>query len=197
MDEESRAEGGTPEAAAIEEDLPTLRQQLAEEREKAERYLGQWQRAAADLQNYKRRTEQERADVAKYAAFPLMLHLLPIADDLQRALNSVSAHLAVLTWVQGIELIYRKLQHTLEIHRLSEVKTAGETFDPNFHEAVMTAAGEDGKVIEELQKGYRLHDRVIRPAMVVVGRGRGDEAARTSEEAVEGQEEGKKDSGDG
>ncbi len=172
MNEEARAAGEAPEATVTTDDLPTLRQQLAEEREKAERYLGQWQRAAADLQNYKRRTEQERADAARYAEFPLMLHLLPIADDLQRALDSVSVHLAGLTWVQGIELIYRKLQHTLEIHGLSEVKTAGEPFDPNFHEAVMTAEGEEGKVIEELQKGYRLHDRVIRPAMVVVGKGK-------------------------
>lgn len=172
MDEEARAAGQAPEATATEDDLVTLRQQLAEEREKAERYLGQWQRAAADLQNYKRRTEQERADAAKYAEFPLMLHLLPIADDLQRALDKVSVHLAGLTWVQGIELIYRKLQHTLEAHGLTEVKAAGESFDPNLHEAVMTADGEEGKVIEELQKGYRLHDRVIRPAMVVVGRGK-------------------------
>ncbi|MBI2911442.1 MAG: nucleotide exchange factor GrpE, partial [Chloroflexi bacterium] len=96
MNEEAQASGETPEATATEDDLPTLRQQLTEEREKAERYLGQWQRAAADLQNYKRRSEQERADAAKYAEFPLMLHLLPIADDLQRALDSVSVHLAGL-----------------------------------------------------------------------------------------------------
>lgn len=197
MDEEARAAEEAPEATVTEDDLATWRQQLAEERERAERYLGQWQRAAADLQNYKRRTEQERADAAKYAEFPLMLHLLPIADDLQRALDKVSVHLAGLTWVQGIELIYRKLQHTLEAHGLTEVKAAGESFDPNLHEAVMTAEGEEGKVVEELQKGYRLHDRVIRPAMVVVGKGRGDEAARTSEEAVEGREEGRGDSGDG
>jgi molecular chaperone GrpE len=78
-----------------------------------------------------------------------------------------------LNWVDGLRLIYRKLQATLETQGLTEIKSVGETFDPAVHEAVTQAEGEEGKVIEELQKGYKLHDRVIRPALVVVGRGSG------------------------
>mgnify|MGYP000188546037 CR=1 FL=1 len=76
-----------------------------------------------------------------------------------------------LTWVDGIRLIERKLRTSLEVQGLSPIKALGEPFDPKFHEAAMHSKGKEGIVIEELQKGYKLHDRVIRPAMVVVGNG--------------------------
>ncbi len=76
-----------------------------------------------------------------------------------------------LTWVDGIRLIERKLQASLEVRGLSPIKALGEPFDPKFHEAAMHGKGKEGIVIEELQKGYKLRDRVIRPAMVVVGSG--------------------------
>ena len=153
------------------EDLESLKKALAEEKAKAEDYLANWQRTQADFINYKKRIEQERDETAKFANAMLVLNLLPVLDDLERALDNVTPKLAGLTWVDGIGLIYRKLQAILEGHGLTEIKALGQPFDPNLHEAVLYGDGEEGKVIEELQKGYRLHDRVLRPTMVKVGKG--------------------------
>jgi molecular chaperone GrpE len=101
----------------------------------------------------------------------LILNILPIVDDLERAFKSIPEKLAHLTWTDGIRLIHRKLQATLEAQGVTEIKALGETFDPSVHEAVGQTAGEEGKVVEEAQKGYKLHGRVIRPAFVIVGSG--------------------------
>jgi molecular chaperone GrpE len=180
------------EGAELKEDVTSLEKALAEERTKAESYMANWQRAQADFVNFKRRTEQERNEVVMLASATLMLSLLPVLDDLERALENVSEKLSGFTWVDGIALIYRKLKATLESHGLSEIKALGEPFDPNCHEAALYAEGEEGKVIEELQKGYKLHDRVLRPAMVKVGRGQGekDEKDETSQEEVQEENNG-------
>ena len=165
-----------PDAAALEEapveaeDIETLKARLEEEKSKAESYLANWQRAAADYQNLKRRAEKEREEYGRLATAALVINILPLLDDLERALTSVDIRLAGLTWVDGIRLIYRKFQAVMEAAGVSEIKAEGETFDPNVHEAVMYGEGEEGKVVAEVQKGYRLGDRVIRPAMVVVGK---------------------------
>ncbi len=154
------------------EDVDSLKKAWEEEKAKAERYLSNWQRAEADFDNYKKRVEQERSETDRFANTVLILNLLPVLDDLERAFNSLSAKLAQLTWIDGIRLIYRKLQAILEARGLSEIKTVGEGFDPTVHEAISQGEGVEGKVIEELQKGYKLHGRVIRPALVVVGKGK-------------------------
>ena len=173
--EESEEQSSEVEPEMAEEDIGTLKQFLAEEKAKAEGYLANWQRAQADFINYKRRSEQEKEEIGKFANAILMLSLLPILDDLERAFTSIPPHLAQLTWVDGIRLIERKLQASLEVRGLSPIKALGEPFDPKFHEAAMHGKGKEGIVIEELQKGYKLHDRVIRPAMVVVGNGEEEE----------------------
>ena len=174
MNQEQPEEGQTnevePEVAEVE-DIEALKQALAEEKKKAEANLANWQRAQADFINYKRRSEQEKEEVGKFANTVLMLSLLPILDDLERAFTSIPPHIARLTWVDGIRLIERKLQASLEAQGLSQIKALGEPFDPKLHEAAMHAKGKEKIVIEELQKGYMLHDRVIRPTMVVVGNG--------------------------
>jgi molecular chaperone GrpE len=136
-----------------------------------QRYLENWRRAEADFENYKRRIEQERAESAKFAGMSLILNILPVVDDLERAFKSIPEKLAHLTWTEGIRLIHRKLQATLEAQGVTEIQALGETFDPSIHEAVGQTAGKEGKVIEEAQKGYRLHGRVIRPSFVIVGNG--------------------------
>ena len=163
------------------EDIEALKQALAEEKEKAEGYLANWQRAQADFINYKRRSEQEKEEISKFANTLLILNLLPVLDDLERAFTSIPPHLAQLTWVDGIRLIERKLQASLEAQGLSPIKALGELFDPNLHEAAMHGKGKEGIVIEELQKGYKLHDRVIRPTMVVVGNGEEDKERKEEE----------------
>ncbi len=159
-----------PEVAETE-DIESLKQALAEEKAKAESYLANWQRAQADFINYKRRREQEKEDVNKLANSILMLSLLPVLDDLERAFTSIPPHLDELTWVDGIRLIERKLRASLEAQGLTPIKALGEPFDPHLHEAAMHGKGKEGIVVQELQKGYKLYDRVIRPTMVVVGNG--------------------------
>jgi len=157
--------------AAPAEDLGPLKAQLEEEKKKAEGYLANWQRTAADFQNYKRRTEQERQEVALFANAALIINILPVLDDLERALGNVDARLAGLTWVDGVRLIHRKLQAILEASGVKDIQTGGQDFDPRYHEATMFGDGEEGKVVSEVQRGYMLGDRVLRPAMVIVGRG--------------------------
>jgi molecular chaperone GrpE len=91
-------------------------------------------------------------------------------DDLERALENVDPHVAALTWLDGIRLIHHKFEALLEAHGASVIATDGETFDPAVHKAVMFGEGEEGKVISVAQKGYMLGGRVLRPAMVVVGK---------------------------
>lgn len=153
-----------------DESIDALKQQLAREKERAEANLASWQRSAADFQNYKRRVEQEREEVARLANASLIINLLPLIDDLERALDSVDTRLAGMTWLDGIRLIQRKFQALLEMNGVTEIEADGQDFDPNIHEAVTFGEGEENKVISVVQKGYRLGGRVLRPALVVVGK---------------------------
>ena len=154
------------------EGMRSLREALDEEKGRSENYLANWQRAEADFIKYKKRTEQERIEMAKNANAELILNLLPVLDDLELAFASISAEVAGLTWIDGIVLIQRKLETVLESQGLSKMETLGHDFDPNLHEAVTYREGDDGKVIDELRRGYKLYGRVIRPAAVVVGKGK-------------------------
>lgn len=158
-------------SAQVEPVEASLEEQLARAREDAQKYLGNWQRAEADFQNYKKRTDQERDELRRFGNVSIIINLLPVLDDFERAFGSIDSRLAGLSWFEGILLIYRKLNQLLENSGVTPIQTEGETFDPRFHEAVAHVDGEEGKVISEVQRGYKLHDRVLRPAMVVVGRG--------------------------
>jgi molecular chaperone GrpE len=142
-----------------------------EAKSEAETYLDNWKRTQADFVNYKRRAEQEREDTVKFGNSMLLLSLLPVLDDLQRALESIPADIKNMPWVEGIRLIERKFSSSLESQGVKVIPTEGEAFDPNVHEAAMHVDGADGMIVKELQKGYKIHDRVIRPAMVTVGNG--------------------------
>jgi len=175
---------GVPEEGEpIGEDIDSLKQARDEERAKAEGYLANWQRTQADFINYKRRAEQERSDAVRFGNATLILGLLPVLDDLERALDSVPDELAEDGWVDGIKLIYRKFRSVLEEHGVSEIVAVGEPFDPHCHEGMLFGEGEEGMVVEEMQKGYMLHDRVLRPTRVKVGKG---EEEDTEEEPQEG-----------
>jgi len=182
MMQQEPEEKQTTEAEVGEEDIGTLRQALTEEREKAESYLANWQRAQADFTNYKRRSEQEKKEISQLANSVLILNLLPVLDDLERALASIPPNPDKLSWLDGIRLIERKLRASLEAQGLSPIKAVGEPFDPHLHAAVRQADGKEGIVIEEVQKGYKLYDRVLRPAMVVVGKGETADKKETAQE---------------
>ncbi|HKS92947.1 MAG TPA: nucleotide exchange factor GrpE [Tepidiformaceae bacterium] len=144
---------------------------VAEANAKADEYHRNWQRSAADFINYKRRVEQERGEMARLASAALIINLLPIYDDMDRAAHNVDANLAGLNWVQGVIAIQKKFGSLLESMGVAEVPAEGQQFDPALHEAVGRQPGEEGKVLHVVQKGYQLGDRVIRPAMVIVGEG--------------------------
>ena len=163
------AQAATEQAPSV--DISTLTAELAEEKARAQQYLANWQRAQADFSNYKKRIEQERSEAVKFANAMLIVTLLPALDDFERAMSSIPTSLAGFTWFEGARLIQRKLQAILQAQGVTEIPTEGQAFDPTIHDAVTHGPGEEGKVIEELQKGYRLHNRVIRPALVRVGEG--------------------------
>jgi len=155
--------------------MEALKQALADEKKKAEANLAGWQRTQADFINYKRRSEQEKEEIGKFSNTIIILNFLSILDDFERAFATVPDRSARTSWVEGVRLIERKLLTSLEAQGLSQIEALGEPFDPNFHEAVRQDRGKDGIVVEELQRGYKLHDRVIRPAKVVVGNGEEEE----------------------
>jgi molecular chaperone GrpE len=194
---EERTEGDPPPAAEApaEESIESLKARLEEERTKAEKHLSNWQRAEADFANFKRRSEQERDEQRRLANASLIINVLPILDDLERALASLDARLSGLTWFDGVRLIHRKLQLILENAGVTAIQAEGQTFDPRFHEAVQYGEGESGKVLAEVQRGYKLYDRVLRPAMVIVGKGKAKdekpaEGAEKPPEGGEGKQEG-------
>ncbi len=156
--------------ATPQEEVDDLRSQLESARSEAQRYLDNWRRAEADFANYKKRVEQEREETRRFANASLIINILPVLDDLERALQSLDARLAGLTWFDGIRLIYRKLQAVLESAGVKEIPADGQPFDPRYHEAIHYAEGDEGKVLAVVQKGYTLHDRVLRPALVIVGK---------------------------
>jgi molecular chaperone GrpE len=165
------AAGGVDEVPAS----PTaeLESRLAQAEAQAAEYKDQWLRATADYKNFKRRADIERGELIRSAGAGLLLKILPVVDDFDRAIANIPAEIADSPWWGGTQLIAQKLRTLLESEGVKAIETLGQDFDPNIHEAVLyeDAEGQDGKVIAELQRGYKLRDRVLRPAMVKVGRG--------------------------
>ncbi len=152
-----------PEKVEIDE-IEGLKKALAEEKNRCEANLTGWQRAQADFINYKRFAEQERTEIGKYANISLMFNFLPLIDDFERALDSVPPERADSKLVEGLKLIDRKLQDTLQKQGVTCVETLGQQFDPHIMEAVSCVKGKKDIVIHELEKGYKLQDKLIRPA---------------------------------
>jgi molecular chaperone GrpE len=155
------------------ENSAALKEQLEQEQAKSAEYLDNWRRAAADLANYRKRIERESGEITRAANADLIRRLLPILDDFDRAFQTIPADLRDLTWVDGMDLIARKMQAILEVEGLKPIQALGKPFDPHLHEAVVheeTDKYEDGQVIGELQKGYMLNDRVLRPTLVKVAK---------------------------
>lgn len=163
--EESRSE--------MEAELERLRRELEAARTQAAEYLEGWQRTQAEFANYRKRQEAEWIERVRWNNAVLIARILPVLDDLERALQTLPPGLQSLTWVEGIFLIRRKLEVILEAEGVRPIETAGKSFDPLYHEAVTSedvAGYEEGQIIGEVQRGYMLGDRVIRPALVRVAR---------------------------
>jgi molecular chaperone GrpE len=167
---EDRGRGRGPTRSELIGRLEELQRELDDVRAQSEEHLRNWQRAAADHANYRRRTDEERGVVAQFANAVLIGKLLSVLDDFDRALEHVPADMHE-GWLDGIRLVERKLRGVLEAEGVTPIEAVGQPFDPTIHEAVVheeTAEHPDNQVIGELQRGYRLHDRVLRPALVRV-----------------------------
>ena len=151
-----------------EKSEPVEDDRLAAAEAKAEEHLNDLKRLAAEFENYKKRTAREQASLSARATERLVKELLPIVDDLERALQAAEEH-EEAKLEEGVRLVHRQLASALEREGLAEIETNGK-FDPHVHEALLSQPSEadEGSVIEVLQKGYRLGDRVLRPARVVV-----------------------------
>jgi molecular chaperone GrpE len=171
--------------ANIDTSAASLAAQLQELRERAERAEREavenkaaWQRSAADFTNYRRRTEQQREEELGLANEMLLLKLLNVADDFARAIAHVPDDQRSTAWVEGIGAIDRKLGALLESEGVSPMPEAeGRPFDPREQEAISaeeTSEVPDGSVLRELQRGYRIRDRVLRPSLVTVARNYAD-----------------------
>ena len=175
-----QAEGIAQTAEAVEQELEPeadelarLQEELEKARADAAEYIEGWQRARAEFSNYKKRQEADRAQMSMLASATLLRKLLPVVDDFERAMGTLPSELEQLTWCQGVFLIKLKLDGILESEGVKPIETVGEVFDPCYHEAVTyeEAPGyEDGQIIGEVQRGYILGQRVIRPALVRVAK---------------------------
>jgi molecular chaperone GrpE len=154
-------------------ELERLQEELEKANAQASEYLDGWQRAQAEFCNYKKRQEAERAQMMALANAALLRKLLPVVDDFERALKTLPANLSQLTWCEGVLLIRHKLDAVLESEGVKPIKSDGQAFDPRYHEAVTyeEAPGfAEGQIIGEVQRGYTLGERVLRPALVRVAK---------------------------
>ena len=155
----------------IEEQVDVLQTSLDEMTAKAEEYLDGWQRARAEFANYKKRILKENAEIHQIARGEVIKLYLDILDDLQRALDEKPSQGDGSKWAKGIELIVLKLHNRLETEGVKPMNSLGEDFDPMIHEALMieeSQAYESGQIIEVMQEGYWIGDKVLRPAVVRV-----------------------------
>jgi molecular chaperone GrpE len=159
------------ENGATETTAGDLTEQLAAAREEAARNLEGWQRTQAEFANARKRLEKQRADAYIDANIDLVRKLLPVVDDMDRALQSAPAEVQGDGWFSGLTMVGRKFDTVLDSLQVEPIDAVGQPFDPNFHEAIgqePTDEYESGIVSREMQKGYRLGDRVIRPSLVYV-----------------------------
>ena len=166
--------GSAPAQPAAETDpMAELKSQLESANAKAAEYLDGWQRARADFVNYKKRIEREQAELSQNMAASVLTRILPALDDFDLAMKKAPADGDGAKWAEGIALVQRKLNAILENEGIKPIEAEGQPFDPNVHEAVVheeTEAHPEGHVIEVLRRGYKLGDRVLRPALVKVAK---------------------------
>lgn len=139
--------------------------------EAADEYQGRLLRVQADYDNFRRRTLKEKEDLAQYATSKLVTELLPVLDNFERALATAPAGEESGAFSKGVNMIFRQLEGVLKSEGLTPMETVGQPFNPEFHQAIMQVESdeyEEGIVTEEVQKGYLLKNKVLRPAMVKV-----------------------------
>ncbi|MCB9456581.1 MAG: nucleotide exchange factor GrpE [Anaerolineaceae bacterium] len=180
MNQDEIQEDVVPAKEAAEQDAQTppvhpeeqeLHTQIAEAQKKAQDFMEGWQRERAEFANYKRRIERDMKDIRQNAALDVLLALLPVIDDFERAFSNIPDDISGHAWLEGMTLIHRKFLKMLDDQRIEVLDPVGQPFDPNRHEAVGMEDSdtiESGHVVITLQKGYIWGDRVLRSALVKV-----------------------------
>ena len=163
-----------PEIEAPVDFVQELQEEIEQTKAQATEYLDGWQRARAEFANYKRRTEAERTEMSLAAGAEVLKRVLPAVDDFERAVQTLPDDLKDHAWVNGVMLVHRKLINALETSGVKAIPVQpGDAFDPNIHEAITHEDSEEfasGQIIGEVQRGYKMGERVLRPAMVRVAR---------------------------
>lgn len=170
VDAEGRAEAEKSDPIAV------MEAKLAAAEHKAEENYDRLLRVSAEFENFKKRSAREQADVRKYATERLIKELLTVVDNLERAIDSADNEVPGSNGlIEGVVMTHKEILKIFEKYEVKPVEALGKAFDPTFHQAVMQQEDEkqpENTVIQELQKGYLMHDRLIRPAMVVVSKGK-------------------------
>lgn len=161
---EGAAEGAADESNELQKQLEEARQQLEEAQQR-------WLRAQADFDNFRRRTRQEKEQLIQYASMNVLEQLLPVIDNFERAVASSVESKDFDSLAKGIDMVFRQMMGVLENEGLKPIDAVGSAFNPEVHQAVMQVESdehEEGIVVEEVQKGYMLKEKVLRPSMVKV-----------------------------
>ncbi|MGC9347435.1 MAG: nucleotide exchange factor GrpE [Anaerolineae bacterium] len=173
----------------LEATLEEVEGKLKEAEDKAAEYLDGWQRTQASFANYRKRTEGEQKQWRSAANAQLLSRILPIIDDFKRAFESMPESLEDNAWLSGIRLIRRKLESILQSENVKTIEvSSGDTFDPKYHEAILfqeVEGFEEGEIVAEVETGYMLGNRVLRPSMVVVAKESTKAAEKPVDTAVE------------
>ncbi len=156
--------GKNEEVEKIKKEIEGLRKELQEEKEKAKKYLKGWQRAKADYINREREIERQRREWVEFSNLSLVLEILFIYENLNKSLEHKNSN---EEFIKGIEQIKKQFDDFLKNLGVEKIKTVGEKFNPEFHE-VIEKRGEGGEIVEEIQAGYLMHGRVIKPAKVII-----------------------------
>lgn len=159
----------TEELLATDQDLKKLLNSLEALQLENDELKNKLLRAQADFDNYRKRTTQEKADIATFANGQLVCDLLPAWDNFERAIVAAKDHAGCEALADGIEIVFRQFNETLTAGGLAEIEAEGAAFDPEFHQAVMQVeGGQSGQIAEVIQKGYAYRGKVLRPSMVAV-----------------------------
>jgi molecular chaperone GrpE len=172
MNDNNSANDGAGQAEDLS--LTDLEQKLAQAEAQAAEYLDNWRRSVAELSNARKRMAREQEETIRNAAGRVLERLLPVLDDVDRAFANVPADQANSEWVSGFRMIQRKLEGVLDSEGVAPIPTAGEHFDPHLHYAVTHEEADglqEGEIIAEVARGYKLGDKVLRPSMVRVAKG--------------------------
>jgi molecular chaperone GrpE len=155
-------------------DSPVSDQKIAELETQLREANDRALRSHAELENYRKRTQRELADERRYAIVPLVRDLLAVVDNLERAIEAARQHHEGGSLLEGVQMVATQLEAVLKQHQCDRIETVGHPFDPNFHQAIAQEASSEhpaGTITKAAQSGFKLHDRVIRPAQVFVSTG--------------------------